>query len=185
MEHKNKLNSKHNNNKVLLEIAMEESINNECKKSKILSDHHIFIVGRGRKQIKGYLNLPQSDLIPDECIYVDPNAEVEPDIRQKIEDIDFNFDDKKSITIIFDFSTFYCTAMRNVPTIAYKMKGRSFNILVPLSKDEKDIPSDLKFALKAKIFDINLVEGQYPLFDFSKRFVKDFINDTHYIMIKV
>lgn len=166
--------------------------NNQTKK------HIDFIIGRGREDTTGFLNLPiNRKLLDRNIIYIDSNCET-ADIKKYIEDVDFSLfnitkdidkNEEISIRFIFDWSTFYCSALRNLPLIAKKL-NRRFKVLVPLYTDENDIPYDIKNTLNDSIFTISLVNGKYPLFDWNNNIndnnkVYDYINKDKYIMIYV
>jgi hypothetical protein len=164
-----------------------DSINNQEQ-----NDCYRFVVGRGRKQIGGFLNLPENIAFSENCIYVDPISELEPDIECHIQDVDFYLFNNKKIELVFDYSTFYCSAMLNLPMIAKKI-GRLFTILVPLHTDEKNIPSDALNFCRKHNYEIKMAVGEYPLFDFDKQFLhgqrqivaSKIINKDNYMVITV
>ena len=139
--------------------------------------HFDFIVGRGRSYPKGYINFPLNPFfIHRNVVYIDPNPDMNADVLKYLDDVDFsNYgicdshdpDCKIDVRIIFDWSSFYCGALSNLTNTITKI-GRRCQILVPLNAPESLIPSEIIRELDNNIFTISIVEGAYPLFDWSK-----------------
>lgn len=161
------------------------------------NEHIIFIVGRGRTDVDGNMNFPENKGICEtkHVVYVDQSHASHPDINARIQDVNFNtfgitrkYDPNKEINVIFlfDWSTIYCNALPCFPAIGKKL-GRKFFIFVPLDKNDDDIPSEY-FRELNDAFQISIINGKYPLFDWSKtnscqREIRDFINPDKYILI--
>ena len=158
------------------------------------NSHFDFVIGRGKVYPIGYMNIPLNPrLYNRNLIYIDPNLEMDADIKQRLHEIDFSIfgickdqDITESIDIrfIFDWSSFYCGALHSLTNVIMGI-GRKCQILVPLSKNENTIPSDIKSELSSDIFTISLVEGFYPLFDKTNniKLLEDYINSSRYIKI--
>lgn len=152
-----------------------------------------FIVGRGKIYLPGCLNIPLNPKFNErKFITIDPTVDMEADEMKLIQDVDFNVfgitkhhdpDEIIEVKIFFDWSSFYCGAMQELTNIIQRI-GRKCKIYVPLSKDENVIPDDIKRNLSSDIFTLNLVEGQYPLFDWNNfAGLNEYVNPTRYIRI--
>lgn len=172
---------------------------------KFNESHIDFVIGRGKKYPTRCLNIPINNFFDNRnIIYIDPIPEMGADINSFLHDVDFSSfgicydqDPECLITIrfIFDWSSFYCGALQNLSSTIKKI-GRKCQIFVPLSTDEKDIPQDVKNEIsKTDIFKIDLVDGQYPLFDWSKTIrssnslfsreinISEYVNPNKYMII--
>ena len=147
-----------------------------------------FIIGRGKIDIPGYLNLPINKYLQSRnIIFIDPDERVGADIQQNVQDVNFSqYDDNKIINIrfIFDWSCFYCTAIYGIVSIVQKL-NRKCQFLIPLGIDEKTIPDIIKITLRRPFIKLDLIEGLYPLFDWESDGEKigKFINRSAYILI--
>lgn len=157
--------------------------------------HIDFIVGRGRNKPDGHINFPLNMVFKNRnVVYIDPDETTGSDIRQCIQDVDFSqfnisknddTNEKIQIRFLFDWSSFYCSAMVHLPDIAKKLKRR-FKVLVPLNNDETHVPSEVKQYLHDSIFTLATVDGQYPLFDWNNNTDNfNLINKKRYMMIYV
>ena len=156
--------------------------------------HIDFIVGRGRREFKGALNLPlHTSFNSRNCIYIDSWDVVEPDICADFNMVDFTTfgicrredpHNNIKIRIIFDWSTFFCGCIQGL-FIACTQIGRPCEMLVPLLPSERNIPSDIKQILWQPIFKIELVKGKYPLFDWhsSTKPIHTYVNQNVYLKI--
>ncbi len=160
------------------------------------NEYIIFIVGRGRVDVDGNMNFSENkEMTTKHVVYVDQSIASHPDINMGIQDVDFSsfgitkkYDhaEKINVIFIFDWSTFYCSALPNFPAIGKKL-GRKFYIFVPLDKNDDDIPGEYCNELN-DMFRISIVDGKYPLFDWRKTNliqteIRDFINPNKYILI--
>ena len=181
---------------------------NEHEHEHVIEYKHCdFIVGRGRTELVTHMNLPLNPaFMTRNVIFIDADPNVNPDICQYIENVDFNPfgicnnqdpDEHIEIRIIFDWASFYCGAMQNLTDIVAKI-GRKCQILVPLDKTENTIPLDVQRALNNNVFKISINEGYYPLFDWSlegedclginpmslkPKIMSDIINPDRYMII--
>ena len=163
----------------------------------IMNNHIDFIIGRGRAYPFKNLNIPLNKSFETRnVVYIDCLKENEPDIESLIEEVDFSIylstDDIK-IRLIFDWSSFYCSAMDNLPKIAQSINV-PFETLVPLTSEEDKIPYEVtKFFDKHNdIFTYQLIDGQYPLFDWNKKIenifyinkqISSYVNPNKYFKI--
>lgn len=173
------------------DIIIDESLKtNNFTKFNYKDKHIDFVVGRGRNNPIGYMNIPLNNNIKNRnIIFIDPNPVMDSDIHKSIKDVDFsqfnilhNQDINRSINIriIFDWSSFYCTAIYDLPNVIRNI-GRNITILVPLSKNENNIPTEIYYNFNDPSFNVSLKNGKYPLFDWSKNHKE--INQNHYIQI--
>jgi hypothetical protein len=170
--------------------------------------HIDFIIGRGRNKLKDHLNLPLNpEILKRNIIFVDENERTNADVKKLLEDIDFtNFGickhqdpfEEIEIRFIFDWASFYCSALYNLKRMMLRL-NRKCQIIVPLNVDEKTIPCDVKRELNIPIFDIKIINDQYPLFNWDlnedlsnmKKFkantswIGDLINPDQYLQIDV
>lgn len=169
--------------------------------------HIDFVVGRGRVYPNGYMNIPLNPSLQSRnVIFIDPSDAVHADVKQYVQEVDYsqfgitsqqdrNHDIR--VRFIFDWSSFYCGAMQGMEDVARQL-GRPFEILVPLSHDEPDVPPDVKRVFNNRIYIPTAEIGEYPLFDWTAgangefvssvlgdRSIASFINPTRYIRIFV
>ena len=166
---------------------------NETKK------HINFIVGRGRDELKGGLNIPLSPIFTNgNNVFIDALTEVKPDIAIPLSEVDFTKfgitkdqdpENKIDVRIYFDWSSAYCGGLHSIHKIAQQLK-RPFEIYVTLSNTENKIPSDVKNILWYRCYDFILEDGYYPLFDWtvpvlksSGKPISDYVNPNHYLKI--
>ena len=166
-----------------------------------MNDHYDFIIGRGQNEPNEYLNFPLNPLFNNRnIIYIDPNPQMNADIKQPLQDVDFSFfglckyqDVNETIRVrfIFDWSSFYCGALECLTDIVLKL-GRRCQILVPLNKDEPMLPKNIINTLNNKLFTLSTAEGKYILFDWSKETIlphgkkmSTYVNNERYIKIDV
>ena len=166
-------------------------------------DHIDFIIGRGKSYPEYGLNLPLNpDLITSNrnIIFIDQDLGMNPDINQRIEDVDFmqfnicktqDPDEKIYIRFFFDWSSFYCGAVQSLTQIIKKI-GRKCQIFVPLYIDENKIPGDVIRELSDNIFKINIIEGKYPMFNWDpsiiipkldNKTIGSIVNENYYMKI--
>jgi hypothetical protein len=163
---------------------------------QFIKQHCYFVIGRGRNEPKGYMNFPLNPQLIDRNItYIDPNSDMDADIKMLLDDVDFTKygidkhndpDELIDIKFIFDWSSFYCGALSCLPKVI-KNLGRKCSIYVPLSKDEHLVTDECKRILKEPIFTLLTAEGSYPLFDWTidKTFnMSKYINKDRYILIQ-
>lgn len=150
-------------------------------------NHIDFIVGRGRHLPVGCLNIPlNKSFNTRNIVYIDQDPFMCADIRLPLHEVDFesfgicnnmnNLNDVKDndsemslidVRIIFDWSSFYCGALKHMHTVVKKI-GCNFQILVPMYPNENTIPKDIFRELAdSRKYDIKIVNGEYPLFDWS------------------
>jgi hypothetical protein len=158
------------------------------------------IVGRGRKEVEGNMNLPLNPIFDFSYVmYVDESPFSDPDVQMKIEDIDFSQfgfgDNVTDIRIYFDWSSFYCTAMHNIAQLITRFKyevGKSVKVYVPLYVEDKSLPGDVKrCVIDSPLYDANvrlsMVYGKYPLFNWMDQNrndkLKEAVNEEMYILI--
>ena len=168
---------------------------NEIEKHK----HINFIVGRGRVEFKGGLNIPLSPIFTNSNnVFIDGMLDVEPDIAKPLSDVDFTQfgitkeqdpENKIDVKILFDWSSAYCGGIQSIHRIAQQLR-RPFEIYIPFSNSENKIPSDIKNILWQPVYDFILEDGYYPLFDWtidvlqsSNRHISDHVNPNHYLKI--
>ncbi|AYV77572.1 MAG: hypothetical protein Dasosvirus8_6 [Dasosvirus sp.] len=178
----------------LIETAIHASIIDKIENPVPQRKHIDFIVGRGRLAPQGYLNIPLSDYMKTRnIVFVDPALEHDADIQKLIENVNFSnyrithLEDPNEmidVNIIFDWSTFYCTALQSMKAIADKI-GRRFKVYVPLAPDEKKIPSIIKEHLSNPKFIVTIVEAQYPMFKIDQEEYKNIMNMEQYMLILV
>jgi hypothetical protein len=164
--------------------------------------HIDFIIGRGHNNPNKYMNIPiNPELLNRNIIYIDPNPEMNADIKQLMHQVDYSvFDIKKNsikTRFMFDWSSFYCGGLQHLEEVA-KQIDYEFEVLVPLEKNENNISSTIESTLnKNKRFNAAIVNGKYPLFDWSNtnlseymktsqniKSLSDLINPEKYIVIK-
>jgi len=164
--------------------------------------HIDFIVGRGHNNPDKYMNIPiNPELLNRNIIYIDPNPEMNADIKQLMHLVDYSvFDIKKNsikTRFMFDWSSFYCGGLQYLEEVA-KQIDYEFEVLVPLEKNENNISSTIQSTLnKNERFNVAIVNGKYPLFDWSNtnlseytkssqniKSLSDLINPEKYIIIK-
>jgi hypothetical protein len=175
---------------------IDEEYTNTLKRKRkditINTKTHIdFIVGRGKIYPKGCLNIPLNSKLKDRnIITIDPLPDMDADLKQPIQDVNFGIfgitrdqdpDAKIDVRIFFDWSSFYCGAMQSLTDIMMRI-GRKCQIFVPLNNDENNIPGDVKRYLISDIFTLNLVEGHYPMFDWSYE-INQYVNPNRYMRI--
>lgn len=167
---------------------------------KLKNYYHLFvIVGRGRHDLDGCLNLPLNPQLDNiNTLYVDPNAEYKPDVVAHVQNLNFdsfgvtqNTDINGQINLFFcfDYSSFFCTALDALPLMA-KHINRPFVVFVPLGPNENSIPSEVPHILHEPHFSVKLIYGRYPLFDWDNSNSKGlhaatYINKNVYIGISV
>jgi hypothetical protein len=158
--------------------------------------HIDFIVGRGRQEYKGGLNLPiHPSFKLRNCVYIDSWDVVKPDICADFTHVDFTMfgicrqhdpHNRIKIRIIFDWSTFFCGCIQGLFTQCRQI-GRACDILVPLLSSEHNIPSDIKQTLWQPVFKLELVQGKYPLFDWTSsdpnKKIGKYVNSKLYLKI--
>jgi hypothetical protein len=172
------------------------------KKQKMITqyDHIDLIVGRGRVSLNGpgHMNIPLNPMFRTGVrnhLLIDSDPWTQADIRDLLENIDFDQilmeqgPGLKIIKFIFDWSTFYCSAIYSMVKIAHKLKY-DFEILVPLDPGEQRIPCEITDVMNDPIFVTTVQHGFYPLFDpdpLNKNSdqTKSAINTEKYIMISV
>lgn len=170
-------------------------------------EHYDFIVGRGRTDLEGYMNIPINPVFSSRnVVFIDANPKMNADIKQFIETIDFSWfgickdqdpEERIIVNIIFDWSSFYCGAMQNLTNIVTNI-GRRCRIFIPLDSNNNDVPSDIMRELKNSIFTITVENGHYPLFDWTKegnvclginpmsgrpKIIRELVNPDKYILI--
>ena len=161
------------------------------------------IVGRGRLDVQGNLNLPLNGGIARDSyiLFVDSTDVSDPDIQSNIEELDFTTlgisSEITSIKLYFDWSSFYCTAMQNIVAMMNKISRtmrRAVTICAPLYPGDKTIPDDVKRnILESPLNDgdikLMLVYDAYPLFDWeieNEKIRENFranVNPDSYLMI--
>jgi hypothetical protein len=157
--------------------------------------HIDFIVGRGRLEYKGALNLPiHKSFKVRNCVFIDAWSTVEPDVCIDFSNIDFTTFgicrhqdpyNQIKIRIIFDWSTFFCGCIQSLFTQCTRI-GRSCEILVPLLPSEHSVPSDIKRTLWQPVFKLELIDGKYPLFDWVhcvQKQISNYVNPNVYLKI--
>lgn len=182
----------------------DDNHNHSEKKSNTdnYNNTHIdFIVGRGREEPKGGLNIPINPLFKyRNVVFIDANSDVKPDIVSYIENIDLSHfgitqeqdpEHKIDIRFIFDWSSFFCGAIQGIHHISLQLR-RPYEIYVPLTQSENYVPSDIKNILWQPIYNIVPENGKYPLFDWSidictssGRPISDVVNPDMYLKIIV
>lgn len=146
--------------------------------------HNIIVVGRGRKDIRGGLNISINKTFnQDDIIYIDQDQLSEADIRLPLKDVDFTKIPLSSsdLDIYFDWSSFYCDAMYCLKDKLVSI-SKITHVYIPLEYHENKIPSEITYEFKSNDFRIDLVDGEYPLFDWDKD-VSKYINPDKYIRI--
>ena len=157
--------------------------------------YHIdFIIGRGKNNPHGYRNIPIDPcLMKRNVIFIDPNPAMDSDIKEWLHKIDFSqfgiciTDDPEQIInvrFIFDWSSFYCSAVSNMANVIRTIKHRC-QILVPLDQNENTMPHIIKVTYNDPIFKPEIIEGLYPLFDWNRddKQTINVINPSRYIRI--
>lgn len=166
-----------NNNCILIAPLMSiTSVVSNTSQKLLHSPHFDFIIGRGKILPKGNMNLPMNPIFAKRnIIYIDSNPNVEADIRKPLHLIDFSSfgitkqqdpNEHISVKFYFDWSSFYCGALQNL-TDTIMALGRQCQILVPLDAYSDSLPDIIKPYLESSIFTLTIVEGQFPLFDWS------------------
>lgn len=198
-----------NKNQKNIEQPMKQNIPNFSKNEKKIESalvdikiinrinrrpHCDFIIGRGKKDKMGNLNLQlNKNFNQRNIIYIDPDVSVGADVQKLIQDVDFSefgisidFDPKEEINIrfIFDWACFYCTAIDHMMNIVQKLNRRC-EILVPLNFDESLVPTIIKTKFSHPFIRIGIIDGQYPLFDWTTdtHNISKVINPSKYILI--
>ncbi len=180
--------------KCICDIIMQDSKSYEYELvQKNGKQHMYFIVGRGRNSNVRSLISEDASIKDMNIIYIDLNPEMRADIQSSLDAIKFDELDLPNdidIRFIFDWSTFYCSAIYAFKEIAKQLK-RKFMIYVPLYIDEKKIPNEIKreFIDPPTNFKVEIIEGLYPLFDWNKKTsnghkVSSYINPNLYVVIK-
>ena len=165
------------------------------RNSSLYRESRIFVVGRGRKELYGYMNIPMNpDIIKRGVIFIDNNEESAPDICKYLHDVDLDAYGMLSrqtndidFIIMFDWSSFYCNALEMLQHQMLNLSRRC-TIIVPLAPDENIMPNEIKNKLTSKIFTLSITEGQYPMFDWSPQNIekiKSIVNHNRYIEIRV
>lgn len=155
--------------------------------------HVDFIVGRGRRDFQGALNLPIDAVFNSRnCVYIDSWDLLKPDICAKFSEVNFGsygitpFYDPFSqiqVRIFFDWSTFFCGCIQHLFKKCTEL-GRRCEIYVPLLPSENSIPSDIKRTLWQPVFTVELVSGKYPLFDWgTEKNIYQYVNTNFYLKI--
>ena len=138
----------------------------------------IYIVGRGRRNVKGNKNIPiNKNLLEKNVIFIDLNEDSYPDYCADFIDIKYNKKIKK--IFLFDWSTFYCSCIKNINKLLQKTEN--FTIYVPLDKSEITISDEI---LDNKNFTSKIIKGNYPLFDWKNFYIDKYINPCGFIQIK-
>ena len=169
------------------EVSVNEKTNIVNKNNL---DHIDFIVGRGHIYPSGCMNIPMNPIFNERnVIFVDSNPTMGADIVDLLENV--NFDDYGitsrsliNLRFIFDWSTFYCSAIYSMKRIAHRLKHR-MEIYVPLESDEQMIPSEILSVMDDPIFTITIQDGFYPLFDPRIKETYSIFNIEKYIKIQV
>lgn len=156
--------------------------------------HYDFIIGRGHKYPVGCMNFPLNPYFRNRnIIYIDPNSAMDADIQQPLQDVDFSVFDirDEKIRFIFDYSSFYCSAIQTLTDTMIKL-NKPCQVYVPLYKEEKQIPLDIIRTLTNKMYTLSTTEGKYILFDWSQNDVlpenmrmKTHLNSERYVRIDV
>lgn len=192
----------------LMDIAIRESLETQQQEINNISnnvhnikniitginkqgEHIDFIIGRGNNEVIGHLNININPYMEFRNImYIDKSDMSNPDINNYIQNIDFgeilnHYNKDCKIRLIFDWATFYCSAMIHMIDIAKSIE-REYKILVPLERDEHVIHKDILNYCPHDRFICTLAEGEYPLFDWSKdteHSKLNKINQNKYILI--
>lgn len=160
-------------------------------------DHIDFIVGRGKNYPSECMNIPMNPLLnARNIILIDSNPMMGADIIDLLGNIDFtNFgissqqDPQNLINLrfIFDWSTFYCSAIDSMVKITKHLKHK-MEILVPMESTDQWIPSEILEVMDDPMYRITVEDGYYPLFDPEVKDsdqLKRIINTEKYIRIGV
>lgn len=178
-----------------VKMQMLNNINTFTLEELKNADHLFVIVGRGRSNPDGYLNLALNPHLKNiNTLFVDPNPNYMPDIVALIQDVNFDaFEIANSNKIFkifcFDYSSFFCTAIYSLPSIAKRINS-PFVVFVPLGDGENKIPSEITHALHEPMFTTKIMHGKYPLFDWEvsnahENNVATYVNKDVYIGIFV
>ena len=156
--------------------------------------HLLFVIGRGRSPINGGFNFPENPKLKDmNVVYVDANNNSRPDINRHIQNVNFDVFfptlHNTKIIFMFDWSSFYCNAMDALKCISKRIKQR-FAVLVPLGINEYDVPSEITQTLTDTMFEICIVHGKYPLFNWNKNAdssndIYDIVNESTFLIINI
>jgi hypothetical protein len=155
--------------------------------------HVDFIVGRGRKSRPGCLNFSLCPSLQHRnLVYIDSDPGACPDVRSELGSVDFTcfgIDKKQDplhriqIRIIFDVSSVFCGGIHSIHGIFTQLR-RPFNVLIPLTRVESAIPSDIKRILWQPVYTLELVHDAYPMFDWSEtERMCQYINPSCYVKV--
>lgn len=192
----------------------EKIVMTEFKKKEPVMDGKItaldFIVGRGRKEPVGYGNayIPLNPIFYDKLVItIYPDSKMDAHIVKPLNEVDFNFfgitdvqdkDRRMVVNIYFDMAS---NKFGNICDLSILKDvvihiGRRCQFFAPLRPWDKTIPQAILDALPRDMFKVYLVEGEYPLYDWSKPELKkltafpyvtrkfsDYVNPNMYIQI--
>lgn len=180
--------------KEIVNTADRETVIQETAEIHTTEVMNTFIVGRGRDDPEGNLNLALNQNVANRAMYIDYDDKLDPDIVGYVENVRFaDFVEEQVIDIFFDWSAFYCSALPNIDRIAQNVLGHDANINVPLYTDERSLPGDItryldeankKLGQGEKIVAM-VVYSKYPLFDWSDEEVPKYINSRCYVRIEI
>lgn len=138
----------------------------------------IYVIGRGRTDVKGNINIPlNKKIVIQNLIFIDLNETSNPDYN--LDFIEMEYNNKVKNIFLFDWSTFYCSSIKNINKLLQKIDN--FVIYVPMDLDEFKICDEL---LLNKYFISNLVKNKYPLYDWNSKITQKYINPNYFIKIK-
>ena len=152
------------------------------------------ILGRGRLPTPGGANIPQNELLGGRFLYIDAGSNTRPHVNKPIETMKMaDLYNGYVKCIIVDLSSFYCGCIQNLQNIVDELceVDKQIDIFVPLDKKDKTIPNDIYNQFSKAPFQINEVSGNFPLFDFNKKFrfmnkdiyADELVNPQSYIKI--
>lgn len=177
------------------ETANRKTVIQETAEIRTTEVMNTFIVGRGRDDPEGNLNLTLNQNVANRAMYIDYDDELDPDIVGYVENVRFaDFVEERVIDIFFDWSAFYCSALPNIDRIAQNVSGHDTNINVPLYTDERSLPGDInrhldeankKLGGQGEKIVAMVVYSKYPLFDWNDKKVPKYVNSRYYVRIEI
>jgi hypothetical protein len=172
------------------------------------NDNVTVVVGRGKYDMLGNNIRFQlsKNFINKKILFASDDANLCADITGPIHMADYNKykitkENEHTLDLIFvyDCPVVYCEVIENIKRLA-KNLNRKFAVYTPLGPTDKIIPNEIKKELANDIFNLQLVKGEYPLFNWcqstmtpsfvsflsnTKYDISSIVNRDHYLVVNV